>query len=159
MGFMIGDKAVYPSHGVGVIKKIESKEVAGKNQDFYVLQIISSGLRFMVPTNNYDRVGMRSLISDIELDKIREILRTPNKINKKNWNRRFREFNVKLATGRLDDIAEVLRDLICLREMKELSFGERKMMEKARELIISEISQLTNRVNNEVEQDLDQWLV
>src|SRR3954452_8744228 len=115
MQFKVGDKAVYPAHGVGVIKRIESRTVGGTNQDFYVIQILSSGATLMVPTGSSERAGMRSLISDDEINNVYAILRSKGRVSHTTWNRRFREFNDKLRTGSVGDIAEVLRDLCSLR--------------------------------------------
>jgi CarD family transcriptional regulator len=159
MRFKIGDKAVYPSHGVTVIKNIESKEVAGSVMDFYVLQIISSGATLMVPTAASERVGMRGLIGDVEIDHVYSILRNPSKVSQRTWNRRFREFSEKLRTGSLADVAEVLRDLWTLQSTKELSYGEKKMMEKSQELIISEICASQGGKREDVESQVNQMLM
>jgi len=159
MLFKVGDKAVYPAHGVGVIKRIESRSVGGTNQDFYVIQILSSGATLMVPTTSCERAGMRSLISDVEIDNVYSILRSKGKVSHTTWNRRFREFNDKLRTGSVADIAEVLRDLCSLRGDKDLSYGEKKMMDKALSMLVSEISAAAGRKETEVEQELHQMLL
>jgi CarD family transcriptional regulator len=157
--FRIGDKAVYPAHGVGVIQRIESREIAGTKQDFYVLQIISSGAILMIPTNGIDRAGMRSLISDNEIDNVYSILKSPGRISKTTWNRRFREFNDKLRKGAVNEIAEVLRDLNSLRGDKDLSFGEKKMLDKAKEMIIAEICAASQKKKEDVEIELETMLL
>jgi CarD family transcriptional regulator len=159
MQFKVGDKAVYPAHGVGVIKRIESRSVGGTSQDFYVIQILSSGATLMVPTNSCERAGMRTLISDDEISNVYKILRSKGKVSHTTWNRRFREFNDKLRTGSVGDIAEVLRDLCSLRGDKDLSYGEKKMMDKALAMLVSEISAAASRKENEVEQELHQMLL
>ncbi len=159
MQFKVGDKAVYPAHGVGVIKRIESRSVGGTNQDFYVIQILSSGATLMVPTNSCERAGMRGLISDDEIAKVYSILRSKGKVSHTTWNRRFREFNDKLRTGSVGDIAEVLRDLCSLRGDKDLSYGEKKMMDKALSMLVSEISAAAGRTDTDVEAELHQMLL
>ena len=159
MQFKVGDKAVYPAHGVGVIKRIESRSVGGTSQDFYVIQILSSGATLMVPTSSCERAGMRSLISDDEINNVYKILRSKGKVSHTTWNRRFREFNDKLRTGSVGDIAEVLRDLCSLRGDKDLSYGEKKMMDKALAMLVSEISAAASRKENDVEQELHQMLL
>jgi CarD family transcriptional regulator len=159
MQFKVGDKAVYPAHGVGVIKRIESRVIGGTNQDFYVLQILSSGATLMVPTNSCERAGMRGLISDQEIESVYTILRSPGRVSHTTWNRRFREFNEKLRTGSVSDIAEVLRDLCSLRGDKDLSYGEKKMMDKALAMLVSEISAAASREEAEVEAELSQMLL
>ena len=159
MEFKVGDKAVYPAHGVGVIKRIESRQIAGTCQDFYVLQIMSSGATLMVPTTTCERAGMRGLISDQEIDTVYTILRSPGHVSQTTWNRRFREFNDKLRTGSVSDIAEVLRDLCSLKGDKELSYGEKKMLDKAMAMLISEISSASDKSEPEVELELNQLLL
>jgi len=159
MQFKVGDKAVYPAHGVGVIKRIESRSVGGTSQDFYVIQILSSGATLMVPTNSCERAGMRSLISDDEVQNVYKILRSKGRVSHTTWNRRFREFNDKLRTGSVGDIAEVLRDLCSLRGDKDLSYGEKKMMDKALSMLVSEISAAAGRMDTEVEAELHQMLL
>jgi CarD family transcriptional regulator len=159
MQFKIGDKAVYPAHGVGVIKRIESRIIGGTNQDFYVLQILSSGATLMVPTAGCERAGMRGLISDTEIENVYVILRSPGKVSHTTWNRRFRDFNDKLRTGSVSDIAEVLRDLCSLRGDKDLSYGEKKMLDKALSMLVAEISAAAGRDSAEVESELSQLIM
>ena len=159
MQFKVGDKAVYPAHGVGVIKRIESRQIGGTSQDFYVLQILSSGATLMVPTTSCERAGMRGLISDDEISNVYTILQSPGKVSRTTWNRRFREFNDKLRTGSVGDIAEVLRDLCSLRGDKDLSYGEKKMMDKALSMLVSEISASSGRKEDEVETELSGMLL
>lgn len=156
--FKIGDKAVYPAHGVGVIKGIESRNIAGSRQDFYLIKIISSGATLMVPIDGTRKAGMRALTTGDEIEGVKRILRTPGKVSQTTWNRRFREFNDKLRTGCLADVAEVLRDLWSLKADKELSFGEKKMMDKARYLLVNEVSASTGQAECEVEKEVDVWL-
>jgi CarD family transcriptional regulator len=159
MTFNIGDKAVYPSHGVGVISGIESKEVAGTKMDFYVVQIISSGARLMVPTNATTRIGLRNLSDAGVLHNVYSILRTPRRVSQRAWNRRFREFNDKLRTGSISDVAEVLRDLSSLKQDKPLSFGEKNMLEKALGMVVSEISAAEARNEGEVADEVNKMLL
>lgn len=159
MQFKVGDKAVYPAHGVGVIKRIESRKIGGTNQDFYVLQILSSGATLMVPTSGCERAGMRGLISEDDINTVYRILRSPGKVSHTTWNRRFREFNDKLRTGSVSDIAEVLRDLCSLRGDKDLSYGEKKMMDKSLSMLVAEISAAGGREAGDVETELNQLLL
>lgn len=139
--FKVGDNAVYPGHGVGKIKAIESKEILGSNHTFYSIEILETGMKIMVPTNNAQSVGLRPIISDQEADKVLGILRETNvKIDNQTWNRRYREYMEKIKTGSVYEIAEVLRDLFLLKVDKELSFGERKMLDTARGLLLRELS-------------------
>lgn len=157
--FRVGQMAVYPCHGVGVIEKVESCSVGGEDHDFYVLKIQGTGAKVMVPTISADSVGLRSVIDSGEVDSIYKILKTPSQKSRATWNRRFRALNEKLNTGRLEDVAEVLRDLSNLRSDKDLSFGEKKMLERARAMIVSEISVARNLDMNSVESELNSILV
>ena len=158
MTFKVGDKAVYPAHGVGVIKNIEARQIGGQDRSFYVLQIVSSGATLMVPTDACDRAGMRNLIRGEEIDNVYGILKSNGRVSQTTWNRRFREFNDKLRTGSVSDVAEVLRDLNTLRVTKELSFGEKKMMDKAKALIVSEISHASARTEDDVDAEISQLM-
>ena len=159
MQFRIGDKAVYPSHGVGVIRGIESKEIGGDRLEFYVVEIVASGATVMVPTAATVRIGLRQLSSDNELESVYSILRTPRRVSQRAWNRRFREFNDKLRTGSLNDVAEVLRDLSSLKEDKPLSFGEKNMLERALGMVVSEISAASAREESDVFNEVNQMLL
>lgn len=150
--FKVGDKAVYPAHGVGEVKSIEVKEIMGAKQAFYILQILDSGMKIMVPTNNVHAVGLREVISDDEVEGVYEILKQRDiTIDNQTWNRRYREYMDKIKTGSVYEIAEVLRDLSLLKFKKELSFGERKMLDTAKTLLIKELSICEGREENEVE--------
>jgi CarD family transcriptional regulator len=157
--FKIGDKAVYPAHGVGVIRGIESREIGGGKQDFYVVQILTSGATLMVPTTATLRSGLRRLINENEIQSVMSILKSPGRINRTTWNRRFREFNDKLSTGSVSDVAEVYRDLCSLRGGKELSFGEKKMLDRAKTMIVSEISAACDKDEMDVEMELEKLLM
>ncbi len=153
--FKVGDKAVYPAHGVGEVKSIEVKEIMGAKQTFYILQILDSGMKIMVPTNNVHAVGLREVISDDEVEGVYEILKQRDiTIDNQTWNRRYREYMDKIKTGSVYEIAEVLRDLSLLKFKKELSFGERKMLDTAKTLLIKELSICEGREENEVEGDI-----
>lgn len=139
--FKVGDMAVYPAHGVGEIQSIEEREIAGNTHRFYILKILDSGMTIMVPTGNVRNVGLREIIDSEEVDSVYDILRERDiSINEQTWNRRYREYMDKIKTGSVYEIAEVLRDLMLMRYEKELSFGERKMLDTARTLIVKELA-------------------
>lgn len=139
--FKVGDVAVYPAHGVGRVSSIEEREIAGNTQKFYILKILDSGMTIMVPTGNVRNVGLREVIKESEVETVYAILRERDiSINEQTWNRRYREYMDKIKTGSVYEIAEVLRDLMLLRYEKELSFGERKMLDTARNLLIKELA-------------------
>jgi CarD family transcriptional regulator len=144
VSFKVGDNAVYPGHGVGKVTAIETKEILGTKHTFYSINILDSGMKIMVPKNNAEAVGLRPIISRDEAKKVIEILRETNvKIDNQTWNRRYREYMEKIKTGSVYQIAEVLRDLFLLKVDKELSFGERKMLDSARTLLLRELSLAT----------------
>ena len=139
--FKVGDIAVYPAHGVGEVKSIETREIAGNRHKFYILKIIDSGMTIMVPTHGVRSVGLRDVIDPDEVDTVYQILKERDiSINEQTWNRRYREYMDKIKTGSIYEIAEVLRDLMLMRYEKELSFGERKMLDTARTLITKELA-------------------
>lgn len=157
--FKVGDNAVYPAHGVGVIKRIEEKVISGKKKSFYVLQVIENGMTIMVPTDNTSSVGLRALVSENEVDDVYSILRDKNtKIDRTTWNRRYREYMEKIKTGSVKEIAEVLRNLYLLKNSKDLSFGEKKMFETAKNLLVKEISMSNSRSEAEVEEEVTKAL-
>jgi CarD family transcriptional regulator len=138
--FKVGDHAVYPGHGVGRIDKIEFKEILGSKHEFYSVVIIESGMRVMIPAANIKSVGLRHLINKEEGLQVVEILKDKNvKIDTQTWNRRYREYMEKIKTGSVVEIAAVLRDLYMLKVDKELSFGEKKMLETAKTLLMKEL--------------------
>jgi CarD family transcriptional regulator len=139
--FQIGDKAVYPGHGVGVIEAIESKQIMDSDQLFYVLRILENGMTIMIPKENVAAVGLRGVIRKLEVSKVLHILRDRDvEIDNQTWNRRYREYMEKINTGSIFGIAEVLRDLHLLKSEKELSFGERKIMDLAKNLLVKELA-------------------
>ena len=139
--FKVGDNAVYPGHGVGAVVAIETKEIMGSKADFYIVQIRETGMKVMVPKNNVSSVGLRPIISREEASKVIQILKTTNvKIDNQTWNRRYREYMEKIKTGSVYEIAEVLRDLFVLKVDKELSYGERNMLDTARKLLMKELT-------------------
>ncbi|MBI2340325.1 MAG: CarD family transcriptional regulator [Deltaproteobacteria bacterium] len=139
--FKVGDMAVYPAHGVGEVTSIEAREISGSKQLFYVLQILDSGMKIMVPTGNVNAVGLREIISEGEVRAVYDILKERDvTIDNQTWNRRYREYMDKIKTGSVYEIAEVYRDLSLLKSEKELSFGERKMLDTAKNLLIKELA-------------------
>jgi CarD family transcriptional regulator len=126
---------------VGKIVGVDSKEIMGAKLEFYAVQILETGLRVMIPKNNVAAVGLRPIISKEEANKVIDILKiTDVKIDTQTWNRRYREYMEKIRTGSVYEIAEVLRDLFLLKADKELSFGERKMLDNARGLLMKELA-------------------
>ena len=153
--FKVGDNAVYPAHGVAIIKRIEEKDVGGKKKKFYVLQVVDNQMTIMVPTDNVASVGLREIISSKDVKMVYEILKDRNvKIDQTTWNRRYREYMEKIKTGSIFEIAEVLRNLFLLRHNKDLSFGERKMLDQAKHLLVKEISLAKKAKEEVIEQEI-----
>ena len=154
--FKKGDLAVYPAHGVGIIETIESQEISGCRQDFYIIRILDNNMKIMVPTQNVDSVGLREIIGQKEVPKLYSILKKRDVIiDNQTWNRRYRDYMDKIKTGSVFEVAEVYRDLLMLKEEKDLSFGERKMLDTARSLLVKEISLAKKVAEKQIEKDLD----
>ncbi len=139
--FIKGDIAVYPAHGVGYIKSIENKVINGENMSFYMMKIVENGMVIMIPTSNVDSVGLRNVISEKEVSQVYKVMKEKtHNGNKQTWNRRYREYMDKIKTGSIYDVAEVFRDLFQLKLEKDLSFGERKLLDTAQSLLVQELS-------------------
>ena len=156
MMFKPGDKAVYPGHGVGEVVGIAHEEVAGQRQSFYVLKMLEkNGGRFLIPINKIGQVGLREIISEDDVKQVYAILKEKDiSVDSTTWNRRYREYMEKIKTGSVFEIAEVLRDLYLLKGDKDLSFGERKMLDTARSLLIKELAFAKGVTENDIELDL-----
>lgn len=143
--FSEGDMAVYPAHGVGVIKSIEKQTVAGIDQSFYVLEILDNGMTIMIPTISSESVGLRAIVDETEVKVVLDILADRNvELGSQTWNRRYRDYMEKIKTGSVHEVASVLRDLFLLSVDKDLSYGERKMLDTAKALLVTELSLAQN---------------
>lgn len=137
--FNIGDYAVCPGHGVGQLISIEERDLGSETKTFYILKVVANGMTVMVPTDTED--GIRGLVGEKEIGEVYELLKEHDiKIDNSTWNRRYREYMGKIKTGSLLEIADVLRALFLLKETKNLSFGEKKMLDQCKDLIAEEIS-------------------
>ena len=154
--FAVGDKAVYPVHGVAEVVGLEQREIGGNQTPVYILKVIETGMKIMVPTINAGSVGLRDLINSKQVKEVYSILKSRDvPRDTQTWNRRYREYMEKIKTGSVFEIAEVLRDLCVLRMTKELSFGERKMLDTARTLLVKEIAVATKSKEVKIEEKLD----
>jgi CarD family transcriptional regulator len=154
--FKVGDKAVYPAQGVAEVVNIEEKDIAGNRQRFYVLRILDTDRKIMVPVSNASAVGLRQVISEQEIREIFDILRERTiAFDNQTWNRRYRGFMDKIKTGSIYDVAEVLRDLYRLKTDKQLSFGERRMLDTARSLIVKEIAIARDQTEEQVKTEIE----
>ncbi|MCP4444445.1 MAG: CarD family transcriptional regulator [Myxococcales bacterium] len=155
--FSIGDKAVYPAQGVAEVVGIDNKEINNCVMAFYVLKVLDSEMQILVPKDKADQVGLRSVATNDEIEEVLEILGDQDvHIDKQTWNRRYRGFMEKIKTGSLFEVAEVFRDLYRLKSTKPLSFGERRMMDTAKTLIVKEMSVVRDLSEEQVEEQLEQ---
>ena len=141
--FKVGDRAVYPTQGIGVIEAIESRDYGGVETNFYILRIVDSDITIMVPTGNAAHIGLRSPIDKKRVALIFDMLGEKPVVATgaiASWSRRQREYNDKIKTGDLFEVAEVLRELYAIRDGKELSYGEKKVLELARKLLVKEVA-------------------
>jgi len=153
--FKVGDKAVYPGQGVAEIRGIEHKEIAGQRQAFYVLQVLENNMKILIPINKVGFVGLREVINAEEVAEVYSILKTKaTGADSTTWNRRYREYLEKIKTGSVFEIAAVLRDLYLLKYDKDLSFGERKMLDTARSLVVRELAIARSVTEDDIKNDL-----
>ncbi|HEY8450930.1 MAG TPA: CarD family transcriptional regulator [Natronosporangium sp.] len=138
-GFEVGDKVVYPMHGAGVIEAIEEREVLGDRQQYYVMRLPIGDMKVMIPTANAEEIGLREVIDEEGIRKVYDILRGRESEMSSNWNRRFRANMEKIKSGNIFEVAEVVRNLAIRDKEKGLSTGERKMLETARQILVSEL--------------------
>lgn len=154
--FEVGDKAVYPAQGVAEVVGIDTKEIMGTSQTFYVLRVLDSDKKIMIPVDNVENVGLRTIISAQEVEEVYDILRERDvDLNTQTWNRRYRAYVEKIQTGSAFEIAEVLRDLNLLKFEKTLSFGERKMQDTARRLFVQELAIAKDATEQEIVDELE----
>jgi len=155
--FKVGDKAVYPAQGVAEVISIDEKDIAGQRQTFYVLRILDTNRKIMVPVSNAKTVGLRRPIDEGGVKEIFAILKETDIVfDNQTWNRRYRGFMDKIKTGSVFDVAEVMRDLYRLRAEKSLSFGERRMLETARGLIVKEIAVTRDNSEDTVQAEIEE---
>ncbi|OQX70222.1 MAG: hypothetical protein B6A08_01740 [Sorangiineae bacterium NIC37A_2] len=153
--FNVGDTLVHPAHGVGSITAIEEKLVGSEPCELYVIRVHATGMRVMVPKAAVDRVGLRKVMSAREADEILQILTLPDvAVRSQPWNRRFRAYTEMLASGAAVEIAKVLRDMQRRSAASELSFGERRLLDQAKALLIQELALAKNRPADELELEI-----
>jgi CarD family transcriptional regulator len=157
--FQIGDKVVYPNHGVGIIEQISSRTIGETVEQFYLLKIKSSSLKVMVPFHNVGTVGLRRVVKNGEIQKIMDFLTDGGCENNADWKDRFRENSEKMRTGSLFEVATVLKGLLVVGQAKPLSFREKKMLERARYLLVSELAMAKNCEDSQIEQLLAKALL
>jgi CarD family transcriptional regulator len=152
LNFHIGDKVVYPNHGVGVIEQISSRSIGATVEKFYLLTIKASSLKVMVPCHNMGSVGIRRVVRNGEVQKILDFLSIAEDLTTADWKDRFKENSDRMRTGSLIEVASVLKSLIALHQAKPLSFREKKMLERARYLLVSELAMSRNCEETKIEE-------
>lgn len=153
--FNVGDKVVYPMHGAGVIEAIEEKEILGSRQKYYVMNMPVGEMKVMIPMENVGQVGLRQVIGQNQVEEVFEILRERKEKVTTSWNRRYRVNLEKIKSGNIFKVAEVVRNLIIREKTKGLSTGERKMLDSARQILISELVLAQGAAEEEVATTLD----
>lgn len=138
--FNLGDKVVYPMHGAGVIETMESKEILGEVKSYYVLKMPIGEMKLMIPVDNVNNIGLRNIIDKSLVEGVYDILKQAAVLNDSNWNKRYRDNMVKMKTGDIFEVAQVVRDLTYRDREKGLSTGEKKMLVSAKQMLVSEIS-------------------
>jgi CarD family transcriptional regulator, regulator of rRNA transcription len=159
VAFQVGDKVIYPNHGLGVVEKIEEKTILGTTCGFFHLRILSNETTVLVPVANVDNVGLRRAITDEEVERLFHLIGDGKIDNHANWKGRFKDNSDKMRTGSIYDMADVLKSLTFLSKSKSLSFREKRMLDRAKSLIVSEVSEVmrvtTATVEDRVEKALE----
>ena len=140
LSFKVGEKLVYPNHGVTVVENIGASPVFGTDDTYYHLRLLANNSRLMVPIGNTDRVGLRRLYQQKEIKGLLSLLEERVQKSHTDWKGRYRENLEKMKTGRLEDVADVLKNLSEVAKRKSLSFREKKMYDRAKYLIVSEVA-------------------
>jgi CarD family transcriptional regulator len=156
--FQLGDKVIYPNHGLGIVERIEEKTILGTTCGFFHLRIVSNDTTVLVPVANVDNVGLRKAITDEEVERLFTLLGDGRIDNHQNWKGRFKDNSDKMRTGSIYDMADVLKSLTFLSKSKSLSFREKRMLDRAKALIISEVSEVMREKALEVESRVDRAL-
>ena len=156
--FEVGDKVIYPNHGLGVIEKIEKKTILGTTCGFYSLRMASSETTVLVPLDNVDDVGLRRAIADTEVRRLFLRIGDGKIDSHQNWKGRFKDNSDKMRTGSIRDVIDVLKSLNFLSKSKNLSFREKRMLDRARFLVVSEIAEVTGDVSETIEDKVEKAL-
>jgi CarD family transcriptional regulator len=148
--FNIGDKVVYPMHGAGIIEAIEEQEILGDSKKYYVMNIPVGDMKVMIPLDNVQRVGLRDVIEKGSVTEVYQILESCDDATNVNWNRRYRANMDKIKSGSIYKVAEVVRSLLLREKSKGLSTGERRMLESAKQILMSELMMVKGIDRDEV---------
>ena len=158
MTFQVGDKVIYPNHGLGIVTRIEEKTILGTTCGFFHLRIVANDTTVLVPVTNVDGVGLRRAISDDEVERLFSLLADGKIDNHQNWKGRFKDNSDKMRSGSIYDVADVLKSLTFLAKSKSLSFREKRMLDRAKFLIISEVSEVMRETPVAIEGRVDSAL-
>ena len=158
VGYKVGDRIVYPNHGVGIVEKILSRTIADEEQDFYSLRILSNDSTVMVPLSNTENVGIRPIMTKKDVAKIYRVLQSKKFNITEDWKSRYQENCESMRTGSIVDVATVFKNLSLLSQSKNLSYRERKMLDKAKYLIVSEIAEVERSEEAKIEEQVDKSL-
>ena len=158
MTFEVGDKVIYPNHGLGIVTLIEEKTILGTTCGFYHLRIVANETTVLVPLTNVDGVGLRRAISDEEVERLFGLLGDGKIDNHQNWKGRFKDNSDKMRSGNIFEVAEVLKHLNYLSQMKPLSFREQRMLERSRYLVVSELAAVCRQPECNIEPRVDDAL-
>lgn len=158
MAFRVGDRVVYPHHGAAIIQGLEEKEIYGEKRQYFILRLAYGDLTLMVPTDNTEEVGIRDVIARKELDKVFKVLKAKECRMPSNWSRRFKTHVEKLRSGDIYQVAEVVRNLARREKEKGLSAGEKRMLSRARQILVSEVTFAADVEEDEAEKMLDKVL-
>ena len=156
--YEIGDKVVYPMHGAGIIEAIEEQEILGETRRYYVMRMPLGDMKVMVPMDNVEELGVRQIVSAEEVESVLDVLRGERSKMPQNWNRRYRANMEKIKTGDIYEVAEVVRNLSIRDREKGLSTGERKMLDSAKQILVSELVLSQDSTQDEVEAMLEELL-
>jgi len=153
--FNVGDRVVYPMHGAGVIEAIEEKEILGARKKYYVMKLPLGEMKVLVPTDSILQVGLRGVIEENEVPEVFVVLKGDQPQLSTNWNRRYRTHLEKIKSGNIYEVAEVVRNLMLRDREKGLSTGESKMLDLARQILVSELILVQNLDQSEIMHSLD----
>lgn len=156
--FKVGDKVVYPMHGAGIIEAIEEREVLGQRQQYYIMKLPMGDMQVMIPLRSVEEVGLREVISVEEVKRVFDVLQGERTKMSQNWNRRYRANLEKIKSGDIFEVAEVVRNLALRDKEKGLSTGERRMLDSARQILISELVLAQGLPAGEVERRINEVL-
>jgi CarD family transcriptional regulator len=158
VSFDVGDKVIYPNHGLGVVERIETKTILGTTCGFYHLRMVANETTVLVPVDNVDNVGLRRAIPDKEVERLFLLLSDGKIENHSNWKGRFKDNSDKMRSGSIYDVVDVLKSLTFLSRSKTLSFREKRMLDRAKFLVISEISEVLRETAAAIEERVDRAL-